>query len=145
MTSSPSTLAQRLLLAGGFALAAAAIPLTIGLSATADPSAVATCPPGETLDTASGACKPNTDVTTDTTLNPLDPENTALQPDEITSSAEGDVGELPEVDGIPCTGAGGGGGGTGECIGLEESQGNTYTKPVVPTASLSPTTVMEQP
>jgi len=128
MTSSPSTLAQRLLLAGGFALAAAAVPLTVGLSATADPSSVATCPPGETLDTASGACKPGTD-TTAPTLNPLNPENAALQPEELTSATDGDVGELPKVDGIPCTGAGGGGGSTSECIGLEESQGATFEKP----------------
>ena len=130
-----STLTQRLVLAGGFALAVAAVPLTLGHPAPAELPAVASCPPGETLDTASGACKPATD-TTAPTLNPLNPENAELQPGGITSATEGDIGELPKVDGIPCTGAagaGGGGagsaGGTGECIGLEESQGPAFEKP----------------
>ena len=127
-STSASTLGQRLLLAGGFALAAAAVPLAVGLSAPADVPSVASCPPGETLDTASGVCKPGTGQTA-ATLNPLNPEQAALQPDEITSSVEGDVGELPKVDGIPCTGAGGGGGSTSECIGLEESQGPAFEKP----------------
>lgn len=124
-----TTPARRLLLAAGFALTLSAAPLVA--AAAAGPSlsigpALATCPPGEQLDSASGACRPTTDKAP-TTLNPINPENVPFQPGEVTSSRPGDVGSLPEVDGIPCTGAGGGGS-TGQCIGLSENQ-NTYKAP----------------
>lgn len=120
---------RRLLLAGGFAAAVVAAPLiaAVGAADPSDPAPVASCPPGEVLDTASGACKPATDKAP-TTLNPIDPEKTPLQPGQVTSSRPGDVGSLPEVDGIPCTGADGGGGSTSECIGLSENQ-NNYKQP----------------
>ena len=120
---------RRLLLAGGFAAADVAAPLIAAAAAAvpAETAPVASCPTGEVLDTASGACKPATDKAP-TTLNPIDPESAPLQPGEVTSSRPGDVGSLPEVDGIPCTGAGGGGGSTSECIGLSENQ-NTYKQP----------------
>ena len=120
---------RRLLLAGGFAAAVVAAPLivAVGAAVPGDVTPVASCPTGEVLDTASGACKPPTDKAP-TTLNPINPENTPLQPGGITSSRAGDVGSLPEVNGIPCTGADGGGGSTSECIGLEQSQ-NTYKQP----------------
>lgn len=127
---SHTTPVRRLLLAAGFAVALSAAPLlaafAAGPSAPAGP-ALASCPAGEELDTASGACKPATDKAP-TALNPINPENVPLQPGEITSSRPGDVGSLPEVDGIPCTGTGHGGGSTGECIGLSESQ-STYKAP----------------
>ncbi|MCB1266179.1 MAG: intersectin-EH binding protein Ibp1 [Mycobacterium sp.] len=112
--------AQRLLLAGGFAVAALAAPILISAASTATPPGVFACPSGEVLDTASGACKPLTDQTP-TTLNPIEPGAVKLQPNAITSAETGNVGRLPEVDGIPCNGNHGGGGGTGECIGLEQS------------------------
>lgn len=121
---------RRLLLAGGFALALSAAPLVAATmsapTATIGP-ALASCPAGEVLDPASGACKPKTMPTT-ATPNPIDPEKVALQPGQITSSLPGDVGTLPEVDGVPCTGGAGGGGSTSECIGLEQSQ-STYKAP----------------
>ena len=128
--------AQRCLLAGGFAFAVAAAPLTMTLSAQSQSSpAVAYCPPGEVENAASGACKPITDQPP-TTLNPINPEKVPLQTGEITSSRSGDVGELPEVNGIPCTGAHGGGGGTGECIGLQQEQDLLPTlKPPIPVVS----------
>lgn len=119
--------AQRLLLAGGFALAVAAAPLLTALAVTSDPggSAVATCPTGEVTDPTTGGCKP-------ATLNPLDPEKLPLETGSITNSRTGNVGELGEVAGIPCTGTAGGGGSTGECIGLAESQNaNQYQAPKV--------------
>ncbi len=120
---------QRLLLAGGFALAMAAAPLAMTLSAPDQTApAVASCPPGEVLNAATGACKPQTDQAP-STFNPINPEKTPLQSGEITSSRAGDVGELPEVNGIPCTGAHGGGGSTGECIGLEQNQVPTVKPP----------------
>lgn len=120
---------RRLFLAGGFAAALVAAPMIAAVGATVpgDMTPVASCPTGEVLDTASGACKPATDKAP-TTLNPLDPETVPLQPGGLTSSRPGDVGSLPEVDGIPCTGAGGGGGSTSECIGLSENQ-NNYKQP----------------
>ncbi|MEZ5131544.1 MAG: intersectin-EH binding protein Ibp1 [Mycobacterium sp.] len=111
--------AQRLLLAGGFAVAAVAAPILISAASTATPPGFSACPSGEVLDTASGACKPRTDQTP-TTLNPIEPGATNLQPGSITSAETGNVGELPEVAGIPCNGNHGGGGSTGACIGLEE-------------------------
>lgn len=113
---------QRLLLAGGFTLAVAAAPLVV--AATSHPAgplpAVASCPTGEVQDPASGACKPVTDPTTQPGVNPLNPESVPLQPNELTSSRPGDVGSLPEVNGIPCNNNHSGGGSSGQCIGLSE-------------------------
>ncbi len=125
----------RLLAAGGFALAVAAAPLVAVLAgpAPAPANPQASCPANEVLDPTSGACRPVTDVAP-STLNPIEPGKQSLQPDEVTSARPGDVGSLPEVDGIPCTGASGSaGGGTGECIGLVESNmGKAHVGPVVP-------------
>ena len=124
------SVARRLLLAGGFMLAVAAAPLMA--AATSHPAgplpAVASCPTGEVQDPASGACKPSTDKTTAPTVNPINPESVPLQPNELTSSRQGDVGSLPEVNGIPCNGNHSGGGSTGQCIGLSESQ-STFQEP----------------
>ncbi len=128
--ASHTTPARRLLLAAGFALTLSAAPLIAAVAATPSAPAgpaLATCPPGEQLDTASGACKPVTDKAP-ATQSPINPENVPFQPGEVTSSRAGDVGSLPEVDGIPCSGAAGGASGTGSCIGLENSQ-NTYKAP----------------
>ena len=91
--------AQRLPLAGGFAAAAVAAPILISAASTATPPGFSACPSGEVLDTASGACKP--DRPDPTTLNPIEPGATNLQPGSITSAETGNVGELPEVAGIP--------------------------------------------
>ena len=112
MTLKNST--QRVVLAGGFALAIVAAPIVTALADSPAP-AVASCPAGETLDTASGACKPVTDQTVPS-LNPIEPGGQPLQPNSITSSQPGNVGEVPEVDGIPCTGSN-----NGQCIGLTEN------------------------
>ena len=108
--------AQRLLLVGGFAVAATAAPILIAVATPAGPAspALAQCPSTEALDPTSGACKPISDQTP-TPFNPIDPGITNLQPGGITSSNAGDVGSLPEVNGVPCNG-----GNTGLCIGLEQ-------------------------
>lgn len=118
-----TSLTQRALIAGGFALAMAAAPLvTAAISHPAGSlPAVASCPSGEVPDPVSGACKP-------ATLNPLDPGKVPLATEGLTSSRDGDVGSLPEVDGIPCNSNHGGGGSTGACIGLSENQ-NTFKEP----------------
>jgi hypothetical protein len=82
--------AQRLALAGGFALAVVAAP---ALAAFAVPAAgpMAACPAGQVANAATGGCD--------------------VQP------ATGSQGGLPQVNGIPCTGAN-----TGQCIGLQQEQ-----------------------
>ena len=123
MTTVVTNATRRLLLAGGFALAVAA---PIGAIAAYDGAlalpAVASCPDGEVLDEVTGGCLPAPDQTP-TTFNPINPEGADLQPGSITSSDPGEVGRLPEVDGIPCTGAN-----TGQCIGLSENQ-PTFEQP----------------
>ena len=108
---------RRLLLAGGFALVVAAPIGAIAVSGGASMAPVlASCPDGETFDETTGGCLPGS-VTAPATLNPINPEGANLQPGSVTSSDPGEVGRLPEVDGIPCTGAN-----TGTCIGLSENQ-----------------------
>ncbi|GAA2801774.1 intersectin-EH binding protein Ibp1 [Mycobacterium crocinum] len=95
--------ARRLALTGSFALAVAAAP---ALAVVTVPSAgpMAACPPGQVVNAATGGCE--------------------VQP------ATGPQGGLPEVQGIPCTGAN-----TGQCIGLQQEQ----QAPVVqPRSTVSP-------
>ena len=82
---------RRLILAGGFAVAIAAAPAVAVFAGptTSTPAPVAQCAMGEVQDPAMGGmCMP--------------------------APAQGSV---PEIQGIPCTGAN-----TGECIGLGEEQ-----------------------
>ena len=81
---------RRLILAGGFAVAIAAAPAVavFAVPTTSTPAPVAQCPSGEVPEPATGVCMP-------------------VPPG----------GSLPEIRGIPCTGAN-----TGECIGLGEEQ-----------------------
>lgn len=96
--------ARRLAIAGGFALAVAAAPAVAAftLPSTGTAPAVAACAPGEVVNPETGACAPA-------------PMNT--NPGETSFSTPGDPNSLPEVQGIPCTGAN-----TGQCIGLQEEQ-----------------------
>jgi hypothetical protein len=96
--------ARRLAIAGGVALAVAAAPAVAAFTipSTGPAAAVAACAPGEVVNAADGACVPG----------PVD-----TKPGEISNSIPGDAGSLPEVQGIPCTGAN-----TGTCIGLQENQ-----------------------
>jgi len=103
---------RRLILAGGFAAAIAAAPaLAVAVlpTPTASTPTISACAPGETEDMATGECSP------------------AMSPDmpgDLTLSTPDDVNSLPEVDGIPCTGHN-----TGECIGLQESEGGPMVEP----------------
>jgi len=95
--------ARRLILAGGFAVAVAAAP---ALAVVTVPSAgpIAACPAGQAVNPATGGCE--------------------VQP------ATGPQGGLPQVQGIPCTGAN-----TGQCIGLQQEQ---QAPPVQPRSTVSP-------
>lgn len=125
-----TALTNRLLVAGGFAVAVAAAPVVVALatpSGTAGP-AVAECPSTEIADPVTGACQPIQDVAPPT-QNPIDPEKAALEPGSLTEgTGTGSTGQLPEVNGIPCTGEN-----TGQCIGLEGGKGaNNVELPPVP-------------
>lgn len=120
---SSKNLSGRLLLAGGFVMAVAAAPIaSVVVYGSGSVLAVESCPEGEVIDPASGICGPSGDLTIPT-FDPINPEGAVLQPGAITSSEAGEVGRLPEVDGIPCDGAN-----TGQCIGLSENQPN-FQKP----------------
>ena len=123
-----TTLSNRLLVAGGFAVAIAAAPAVATLATPSGPAvhAVATCPSTEVLNPNSGACQPITDVTPQT-LNPIEPGITDLQPGALTQSGAGSVGQLPEVDGVPCNG-----GNNGLCMGLQENNASNTGGVVLP-------------
>ena len=82
--------ARRTVVAGGFALAVAAAP---ALAVFTVPSAapLAACPAGQVANPATGGCE--------------------------VQAPTGPQGGLPQVNGIPCTGAN-----TGQCIGLQQEQ-----------------------
>lgn len=82
--------ARRLALAGGFAIAVTAAPALIAFTAPTS-APLAACPPGQVANPATGGCD--------------------------TQPATGPQGDLPQVDGVPCTGAN-----TGQCIGLQQEQ-----------------------
>jgi hypothetical protein len=98
---------RRAILMGGFALAVAAAPVVaaVAVPAANSPTPVAECPAGYILEPTSGACVTGGEQNTPAAI----PGNPAL----------------PQVDGIPCTGAN-----TGECIGLQESQGGGGPLPI---------------
>ena len=111
MTSYPLS-ARRLIFAGGFALAVAVAPaagiLAHPMSAP-ESHPLAACDTGEEEDVFTTSCTPF--------LVPNSPEGfttTAANPD------------IPEIDGIPCTG----GRSSGACIGLAEDQAAAGPQPV---------------
>lgn len=112
--------AQRLILAGGFAVAIAAAPAIAVFAAPSTPHVAPvaqSCPGGEENDQFTGVCVPHT-VPNAGSVFTTQPGN----PD------------VPEVMGIPCIGHNQGG-----CIGLaEEAQAQTVTPPPAPVFSHSP-------
>lgn len=94
-----SILSRRSILLGVFALVVATPAITtLGLAASTPSSPVAACQPGYVMQPTSGACVQGGNANAPKTI----PGNPSI----------------PEVDGIPCTGAN-----SGQCIGLQESQG----------------------
>ena len=112
MAISPSV-GRRILLAGGFSIAIAAAPaIAFSAAPSGAPGApVAACPAGEIEDLFTDECTPE--------MAPNVPGGNypTTTGSAITSSMPGSTGSLPEVQGIPCTGAN-----TGTCIGLQENQ-----------------------
>jgi hypothetical protein len=99
--------ARRLILAGGFALAVAAAPAVAAFAVPANPGTpVAACPAGEEEDLYTDMCIPHT---------------VPSSPSPFTTSAANP--DIPEVDGVPCTGRN-----SGECIGLAEDA-PTFVQP----------------
>jgi hypothetical protein len=91
-------LSSRSIVLGAFALAVAAVPAIAAVVVPVSPASVAECPPGYVMEATSGSCMMD-------------------EPHSAPAAIPGNPA-LPQVDGIPCTGAN-----TGECIGLQESQG----------------------
>lgn len=112
MAKTPS-IGRRLLLVGGLSVAVAAAPAAAFAMSAADVPAgsVVACPAGEVEDIYIGECVPE--------MAPNQPGGNEPSPagTGITYSTPGDANSVPEVQGIPCTGAN-----TGQCIGLQEEQ-----------------------
>lgn len=98
---------RRSILLGGFALVVAAPAIAIaGVPASTTSSPVAGCLPGYVLQPTSGSCVLG---------------GTSNAPESMPGNTHQAILGNPNVgavDGIPCTGAN-----SGECIGLQESQG----------------------
>jgi hypothetical protein len=101
-------LTRRLILAGGFAVAVAAAPAIAAFAVpNHDAAPMAQCPAGEETDTFTGVCVPH------------------LVPNSPSFGATSPTGGLPEISGIPCTGAN-----SGQCIGLAEEQQAQGPQPI---------------
>jgi hypothetical protein len=110
-----SSVGRRILLAGGFSIAIAAAPAIAFIASPSGAPAGASiaCPAGESEDLYTDQCIPE--------MVPNQPGGNYPTPTNgggnVTFSTPGDSNSLPEVQGIPCTGAN-----TGQCIGLQENQ-----------------------
>lgn len=117
-----SSVGRRILLAGGLSIAIAAAPAAAfaALPSHAPAGPAIACPAGEVEDIYIGECTPE--------LVPNTPGGNYPTPTAgeggVTFSTPGDPGSVPEVQGIPCTGAN-----TGQCIGLEEDQPAPVVQP----------------
>jgi hypothetical protein len=108
MTTYPIT-TRRLILAGGFAIAIAIAPAAAIVAHPTHSAPLAACDTGEEEDVFTTSCTPF--------LVPNSPEGfstTAANPD------------IPEIDGVPCTG----GRSSGACIGLAENAEDAGPQPV---------------
>ena len=109
------TTVSRIILAGGFALAALATPTVVALASSgASTPSVAACPTGESEDLYTTMCTPD--------LVPNSPSPLSTIPGNP---------DMPAIDGIPC-----GGHNSGQCIGLAEEQ-QAQTPLVEPHTSVS--------
>ena len=124
-----TTFAQRLLLAGGFAVAMSAAPLVAALTGQTSSTPLAECPSGQVLNPLTATCHPESAAPAPV-VSPLNPEGANLQPGSLTGTEPGQVGRLPEVNGVPCNGEN-----TGLCIGLSENNAALDATPSNPFGS----------
>ena len=110
--------ASRLILAGGFALAALTAPAIAALATSGVPG-VQACPSGESEDLYTTTCTPE-----------LVPNQGGSNAGSPYSTIPGNP-DLPAIDGIPCAGHN-----SGQCIGLAEEQ-QAQTPLVQPHTSVS--------
>ncbi|MFI5510024.1 intersectin-EH binding protein Ibp1 [Mycobacterium sp. NPDC051804] len=110
--------ASRLILAGGFALAALTAPVTAALT-TSEAPGVQACPSGESEDLYTTTCTPE-----------LVPNQGGANAGSPYSTIPGNP-DLPAIDGIPCAGHN-----SGQCMGLAEEQ-QAQTPLVQPHTSVS--------
>ncbi|HPX36009.1 MAG TPA: intersectin-EH binding protein Ibp1 [Mycobacterium sp.] len=110
-----ATFAQRLLIAGGFAVAISVAPLVSAFGGSHAATPLAECPVGQELNPLTATCHPSGNAE-NPIVSPINPEGANLQPGSLTGAEAGEVGRLPEVNGIPCNGQN-----TGLCIGLSEN------------------------
>lgn len=96
---------SRLILAGGFALAALTAPAMAALTTPPDAKGLAACPSGESEDLFTTTCTPE-----------LVPNQGGPNSASPYSTIPGNP-DLPAIDGIPCSGNN-----SGQCIGLAEDQ-----------------------
>jgi hypothetical protein len=108
MTIYPIT-ARRLIFAGGFALAIAIAPAAAIVAQPTHSVPLAACDSGEEEDVFTTSCTPF--------MVPNSPQGFT------SNSANPDI---PEIDGVPCTG----GRSSGACIGLEENAEDAGPQPV---------------
>ncbi|GFG54340.1 intersectin-EH binding protein Ibp1 [Mycolicibacterium agri] len=102
---------QRLVLAGFLGLATVAGPVAVmATSTTGESTPLAACTTGEEQDVYTMSCVPF--------LVPLSPDRSGF----TTTAANPDI---PEIDGVPCTGHD-----AGACIGLAEEQQAEGPQPV---------------
>lgn len=93
--------AARLIVAGGFALAALSAPTVAALALTdSAATGVSACPAGESEDVYTNTCTPD--------LVPNSPSPMSAIPGNP---------DIPAINGIPCSGNN-----SGECVGLAEEQ-----------------------
>lgn len=95
---------RRLILAGGFAIAAAAAPVITAFTVPVSSAPAVACPAGEEEDLYTGVCLPHTVPNSSSSIGPV-----SGNPDLPAVNVPGGGGS------IPCTGAN-----TGQCIGLAE-------------------------
>ena len=113
MTTYPIT-TRRLILAGGFALAIAIAPaaaIVAHPTHSTESKPLAACDSGEEEDVFTTSCTPF--------LVPNSPDDSGF----TTTAANPDI---PEIQGVPCTG----GRSSGGCIGLEEEQQDMGPQPI---------------
>lgn len=110
-----NALAQRLVTTCGFALAVVAAPAVMTLTnAPAPAQPQASCPAGEDNDVFSGECMPF--LSPNTHGSSQGPDYSGNFSESI-SPINGANPDIPEIDGVPCTGNN-----PGQCIGLAENQ-----------------------